>query len=251
MHRSGHITVCIKLRDHKWLALPMIYLCHSLRSFIQTLKEQIYRCHCIAVPAFFAYIKRPSVMKSQITVIGPDICNIKGFLKLLLILYRRILSLQISYSSTTKYQRDLRCLFLHDLCKAYKKLSDLLVGKTLIVGKPVTGTLMVDTQTHSAKGLQLLCDLTEIFILQRTVNGQRQSNILSMAADIPHLLKRLSLRVPIKTSTIWKIIIIRIIPLKMNLHIFTCHTDPLRPFLVLWIISIHNTNISVRSSQSI
>ena len=190
-------------------------------------------------------------MKCQIAVIGPDIGNIKCLFELLLILYRRILCLEISDSTAAEYKWDLWCLFLHDLCEAHKELSNLLVGETLIVGEPVSGTLMVDTETHSSEWSEILCDLTEIFILQRTVDRKRQCHVLTMTADIAHLLKRFSLCIAVRTSAIREVIIIRIIPLKMDLHVLTCHTNTLRPFLILWIISIHNTNISMWSSQCI
>ena len=117
--------------------------------------------------------------------------------------------------------------------------------------KPVTCALMVYTKFHSSKSSKFLCNLPEIFILQRTVNRKCQCNILSVLPYITHKSKRLTIHTAANATKVREIIVIRIIPLKMNFHILASLTYPLRPFLILRIIGVHNTNISVRSAEHI
>ena len=99
----------------------------------------------------FLYVKRPSVMQCQIAVIRPDICSCKSFFELFFKLNRGIFYTNVANGTSTKYNRNLRCFLFDDLCETNKEITDLLIRKTLVMGKPIATTFVIDTKTHSAK----------------------------------------------------------------------------------------------------
>ena len=129
------------------------------------------------------------------------------------------------------------------------EIRDLLVCSALGEAEPVAGSLVVDTQLHSAVGTQFLCDLYEVLVGEVRINGKGDDNVLTVAAHVLHAGERLAVGGSADSALIGEIIIIGVIPLEAYFLVCECVTGADGPGLVQGVVAVHQADCAVRSAH--
>ena len=140
-------------------------------------------------------------------------------------------------------------MLLDDTAGTDKEIRHFLIGAALVEREPVAGRLVVDAQEHPSERAQILSDGSEVLVGHVGVDGQRQADILSVAADLPHVLERLALGAAAQSALIGEVIVIGKIPCKADIRTGVHHTGTSRPSRIQRIIAVHQTDAAVGSAQ--
>ena len=108
---------------------------------------------------------------------------------------------------------------------------------------------VVDAQENSAECAQVLSYCDKLFIGNVGVDGESQRNVLTVPSDIAHAGERLAVPVAFQSALVSEIVIVRIIPLELNVSVLHHLRDPAGKFLIQRIVAVHQADASVRSAQ--
>ena len=135
------------------------------------------------------------------------------------------------------------------IAESYKKVGYLLIAASFIKRKPVSRSLVINSQEHSSVWFQILCNPDKVIVAYVGINSQRKVHVLTVSANIAHIAERLVLCISADTSLVSKVIVVWIIPCKAYVRTGMNLACTSRPALIKRIVAVHQTDASVRSSQ--
>ena len=153
------------------------------------------------------------------------------------------------HTADTENSLYVGCKLLYYFTGMNIEISHLLIGSTLCKREPVTCSLVVDSQLHTAECRKLLAYLFEMLVRNIRIYRHRKYNVLSVTSYITHTGERLVVGCSADTALICKIVVIGIIPLKCDLLVLESVSRSCRPCFIKRIIAIHKAYRSVRSAQ--
>ena len=246
---SGDISVCIELGQYHRLFHAIVDECISLIALLGERVDLVYGVSREGLPLQLrlCHIIRPAPVKCHIAVyrynIGCAGCLCEDILHLHLLILKLFAAIQADD------HLDIWCLAVNDLTAVCEECSHLRIIGTLVKGEPVSCRLMIDTKLHTSECGKILCDRHNVIVGQLWIDRQRQQDILSMTTHIAHAGKWLIVQCAADATLVCEIIIIWEIPCKLHGRICVNHACTSRPSLIVWIITIHQIDRTMRASQ--
>ena len=138
--------------------------------------------------------------------------------------------------------------FMHNIANQTEKICKLLISCPFIKAEPRTSTFVINAKQKSSIRSQIFSNLNNFFFSQSRIHSKSKNNILSSLTNFFQT-KWFTISQTFFSTTIWKIIFIRIIPSPSRSCLFMNNTCTSRPTFIIRVISIHQTNTAVNFSH--
>ena len=245
--RTGHVAVSVELCHSHRLFHAAVEITEPFEAAFGFLVGVRHSAAAVSSAAVFCHVIGPAPVQCHVLVHRPDVSCGNGLCELGFLFH--FLLGEILDAADADNGLHVGSMLLDDTAGTDKKVCHFLIGAAFVEREPVARCLVVDTQEHSAEGLQILADRRQMFIGNVGINGQGQGNVLSVLPDLPHVVERFTVGAAAQSALVGEIVIVWIIPRKADIRAGVYHAGTPRPAFVQRIIAVHQADTAVRSAH--